>query len=509
MDSDGTETSQTKDSDKKRNIFDRFYGAVRSDLDFIPYKLLYASIYGAGGCLIPYLPLYYKQLGFSAIETGVLVSLRPLCLALISPIWGFLADRYKKRRLILFIGALAWILKTMLILAVQPRRQQCLVIHANNSLSKATLEERVLRGRRSMLDSKILNRVFNWKIFIIKPKTNYKWQEGKKQLAIPYSRFNGIKMAETHVPEENEKSYNISGGVFQRGLDIKQESKPSWLGHEASDQFSIDFDKTEMVIIFYILLVLTLFGEIFSAMLHPIADGCLVDCLGEQRSLYGRVRLWSSLATSLGTLVIGILINQSTYYYCGEARKNYNIAFYFFAAFMTLGFASIFCIKIVYCSQSENKASLREVKRLFNSLPKTAFWIASIILGMLDGFQTEFTTWFLDDLGASSVIVGLAAGLHYGFNMVVFFVANYVLDFLGYSRAIILCLAVYTVIFACLSVIQAPWLGLILHALAGSCFAVSWTASVAYVGSESSSAGLGATAQGNTIRSDHTKSINL
>ena len=115
---------------------------------------------------------------------------------------------------------------------------------------------------------------------------------------------------------------------------------------------------------------------------------------------------------------------------------------------------------------------------------------------MLDGFQTEFTTWFLDDLGASSVIVDLAASLHYGFNMVIFFVANYVLDFLGYSRAINLCLAVYVVIFASFSVTQIPWLSLILHTLARICFAVSWTASVAYSGSESSSVGLGATAQG-------------
>ena len=190
-------------------------------------------------------------------------------------------------------------------------------------------------------------------------------------------------------------------------------------------------------------------------------------------------------------------MNESTNYYCGHSRKDYRIAFYFFAAQMAIGFVSIFFIKIVYCCKSSNKATVNGIRRLFTSLQKTTFWITSICLGILEGFQTEFTPWFLDDLGASSVIVGLAASLHYAFTAVVFFLANYVLDFLGYANMISLSLAVYAVLFACFSAIQSPRLGLILHALVGSGFAISWEPSVAYVGLKSSSAGLGASAQGN------------
>lgn len=107
----------------------------------------------------------------------------------------------------------------------------------------------------------------------------------------------------------------------------------------------------------------------------------------------------------------------------------------------------------------------------------------------------------MDDLGASPLVVGLSASLHYGFNMVIFFVANYVLGFLGYSNTISLSLTVYGMIFVCFSAVRVPWLGLILHVLAGGCFAFSYTARVAYVGSETLSAGLGATAQGNVMRS--------
>ena len=125
-----------------------------------------------------------------------------------------------------------------------------------------------------------------------------------------------------------------------------------------------------MIVIFYILVALTIFGEIFSAKLHPVADGCLIDCLGDKRSRYGWIRLWSSFAISLGTLAIGIFINESTYYYCGQSRKDYRIGFYFFAAQMAIGFVSIFFIKIVYCSKSSNKATFNGIRRLFTSLQK-------------------------------------------------------------------------------------------------------------------------------------------
>lgn len=120
------------------NILSRFRRLAEfSGLEsVIPYKLLFVSSYGAFGALLPYLPLYFKQIGLSAMETGVLIGLRPLLQAIGAPVWGFLADKYKRRKLILFMGAVAWIVKTMLILAVQPRNQECVAVDKNSTVSK-------------------------------------------------------------------------------------------------------------------------------------------------------------------------------------------------------------------------------------------------------------------------------------------------------------------------------------------------------------------------------------
>lgn len=49
----------------------------------------------------PYITLYYRFLGFSGIQIGILASIIPLGAALLTPIWGALADSYSAHRLVL------------------------------------------------------------------------------------------------------------------------------------------------------------------------------------------------------------------------------------------------------------------------------------------------------------------------------------------------------------------------------------------------------------------------
>lgn len=471
--------SDSQESREKRNMFGRLLDVVQSDRDLIPYKLFYTSAYGATGCLIPYLPLYYKQLGFSAVRSGILLSIRPLSCFFISPFWGFLADKYQKRRIFLVIGAFACFLKIMLILAVQPKHQRCSIIQENSTVANLARA-----AREPLIDSNILNRIFNWKKFLKTPERN-------KQLA-SFSPAS-TKLNKTRISQKN----------FPRNVGPHQEWKRGSVGHDQEHRrvyYSVSIDNGEMEVLFYILLTLMIVGDAFFSVLYPVADSCLIDILDEKRNHYGRIRLWGAISTSLGTFVIGIFIDKSTFYYCGEFRKDYEIAFYFFAAFMAICFASVFCVKITYNSDKSSRQSIfPKIIPLCSSLPKFAFWMTSVYLGVLDGFQMEFTSWFLDDLGASALIVGAAASLHFAFNVTAFFLANYVLNFLSYINAINLSLALYAVLFPFISVSYSPWLVLFLHSLAGVCFSLSWVASVAKVGSEFSSLGLGATAQGNVL----------
>ncbi|KAL9971578.1 hypothetical protein ACROYT_G017756 [Oculina patagonica] len=392
------------------NIFSRF----RRLADFngmesvVPYKLLFVSSYGAFGALLPYLPLYFKQIGLSAMETGVLIGLRPLLQAFGAPMWGFLADKYKRRKLILFMGAVAWIVKAMLILAVQPRNQACVTVDKNNTVSElngtaAKIDERRTHSfdLQNLVDQDSRVDVSNTEMLLANTKSNLSTSThnilNTQQRDLSPRQY---KAKFRHSAQKNHKRADKENlANLTTKINAHQTQSPS--GHNIIT-YEIKVDDREMSTIFGILLALIIVGDFFGSVLHPLSDGCVLDYLGDERNMFG----------------------------------------------------------------------------------------------ILDGFQMDFSTWFLDDLGASSFVVGLASSLHFLCNVVTFLVANYALQILGYVNLISISLLIYAVIFTCFSFAQSPWLGMVLYILFGTCFAMSWTACVSYAALLASDIGMGATAQG-------------
>lgn len=67
----------------------------------IQIGLLYWWFFGGMGAFGPFLTVYYRQLGLTSSQIGVLSSVVPLATAILAPIMGILADRWNAHRLIL------------------------------------------------------------------------------------------------------------------------------------------------------------------------------------------------------------------------------------------------------------------------------------------------------------------------------------------------------------------------------------------------------------------------
>ncbi len=66
-------------------------------------KLFYFSFYAAAAVLLPFLALYYKKLGLSGRQIGLLASIPPLINLIGAPLWAALADTYNRHKLIMSI----------------------------------------------------------------------------------------------------------------------------------------------------------------------------------------------------------------------------------------------------------------------------------------------------------------------------------------------------------------------------------------------------------------------
>ncbi|XP_070552560.1 major facilitator superfamily domain-containing protein 6-like [Ptychodera flava] len=80
---------------------------------FLPVKAVYFFYLSAKAVLIPYLPVYFKQLGISSVHIGIIFGLEPFIGFIFKPLWGMLADKFSKQRLILVCGLITSMILTM------------------------------------------------------------------------------------------------------------------------------------------------------------------------------------------------------------------------------------------------------------------------------------------------------------------------------------------------------------------------------------------------------------
>lgn len=67
-------------------------------------KLAYFSYFGAMAGVMPFLTLYYDQMGLSAAEIGLLVGITPVLNFIAAPLWGGLADATQKHKPLLLLA---------------------------------------------------------------------------------------------------------------------------------------------------------------------------------------------------------------------------------------------------------------------------------------------------------------------------------------------------------------------------------------------------------------------
>lgn len=85
------------------------FGLCYCRRDLLPVKLFYFSFVGALGVIYPYLSVFLKQIGLSAVQIGIIAGVRPVLGFVSAPVWGSLADRFNLRRSMLIVSMLAWL----------------------------------------------------------------------------------------------------------------------------------------------------------------------------------------------------------------------------------------------------------------------------------------------------------------------------------------------------------------------------------------------------------------
>jgi PPP family 3-phenylpropionic acid transporter len=221
----------------------------------------------------------------------------------------------------------------------------------------------------------------------------------------------------------------------------------------------------------------------FSAPIMPLVDNSVLALLGERKSQYGRQRLWGAVGWGLAGVAFGFLIE----------RAGLQAAFVGFTFFMGTGFLVVLFMRIEPSHIGGNFWA--GIRRLAASREWAVFLLTVLIAGVASGITNSFLFLHLQDMGASSSLMGMSLLVATISEIPIFFYSDRLLRRWGAHGLLSMSLLAFVIRLLGYAIMPRVWFVLPIHLLHGLTFSAMWVAGVSYA-NELAPPGMGATAQG-------------
>uniref|UniRef100_A0A8C2MHD4 Major facilitator superfamily domain-containing protein 6 n=1 Tax=Cricetulus griseus TaxID=10029 RepID=A0A8C2MHD4_CRIGR len=498
---------------------------VKINNDLLISKVFYFFFYSAYGSLYPLLPVYYKQLGMSPSQSGLLVGIRYFIEFCSAPFWGVVADRFKKGKIVLLFSLLCWVLFNLGIGFVKPATLRCIpkippTAHPTNVSHPATILP---------MNSSIT-------FFTTPPKS----REKRNLLFLPETEPNVSDTAlfstaltltsePTLQPQTEETTRRVTdlilntstvtptpaGNVTETTTAVVTTTKSL-----PSDQVTLVYDQQEVEAIFLVILVVVIIGEFFSASSVTIVDTVTLQYLGKHRDRYGLQRMWGSLGWGLAMLSVGIGIDYTHIDVLIDGKgckppeyRNYQIVFIVFGVLMTMALivATQFRFRYNHFKNSDSKGKEVEIPQVerdnstesSEETPTAAshsqafnFWdliklLCSVqygsvlfvawFMGFGYGFVFTFLYWHLEDLNGTTTLFGVCSVLSHVSELTAYFFSHKLIELIGHIRVLYIGLACNTARYIYISYLENAWTVLPMEVLQGVTHAAIWAACISYL----------------------------
>lgn len=522
---DSPSTETTTAPDEELDWLEKHCVKINNDL--LISKVFYFFFYSAYGSLYPLLPVYYKQLGMTPSQSGLLVGIRYFIEFCSAPFWGVVADRFKKGKIVLLFSLLCWVLFNLGIGFVRPATLRCVPkglppAHPTNASSLLTT---ILQN--SSMSSPLTT------VSAASPKVR-----GRRDLVTSSSvtlETTGTPNPEITFPvptQSNGEDFTLENSTHL--ILQSTTTSPASLGNTTlsttpasistkpmpSDQVVLVYDQQEVEAIFLLILLVVIIGEFFSASSVTIVDTITLQYLGKHRDRYGLQRMWGSLGWGLAMLSVGIGIDYTHTEVAIEGQgckapeyKNYRIVFIVFGVLMTMALivATQFRFHYAHFKQDENKRKEVEISQVdrnasnessdntptsMSQSQSFSFWdliklLCSIqygsvlfvawFMGFGYGFVFTFLYWHLEDLNGTTTLFGVCSVLSHVSELTAYFFSHKLIELVGHIRVLYIGLACNTARYIYISYLENAWTVLPMEVLQGVTHAAIWAACISYL----------------------------
>lgn len=453
----GEEQDVTNSEDESKDSKNLIFGFEREYL--IP-KGFYFFFFGAQGSLIPYLSLFLKQLELSASQVGIITGIKPYIAFFFIPIWGAVADRYQKSKII-FIMSMMAINVGLVAYAFAPID----LCEENHMVSKKV---------------RIMERSSNLSTYL-------------EQLSMMAEE----SLDETPWPQRDGTAYQDTGQVHHKKTV-----------------------KVFLYLLFITIICTTIscpsltLGD--SATVQQLREN-------NETHKYGKQRLWGSIGSGSMAFLVGAAVSKTHLCPPGSAKRNdvnYYPCFVTYGLFMLIALLIGFKLKFDHKrpepdtpedddvdeetktneSVQQRARSFAEGLRLMMTPRHFMFLITVFVVGICMGLIQVFLFWHLKDLGGTQLLFSYMSAVKCIAEVSVYFLSSKLISRLGHIRVLYLGLVCYSIKLFAYAVVEKPWYVLPVESLAGITTAGVWASIMSYVGIHSME-GVNVTLQGNALDS--------
>jgi len=234
---------------------------------------------------------------------------------------------------------------------------------------------------------------------------------------------------------------------------------------------------------FALVFILIVVFNFFFSPISPLSDSATMNMLGEQRGMYGRIRLGGTIGWGVFAPVAGYLV------------QNHGLKTAFWA-FSILALINLFVARKFSFGTADAPAGSNGGVKVLLKRRLWIYFLAAAFLGGLGIFTaTTYLYPYMKELGASETQMGIASTIATMTELIIFFFGDRLVHRFTSQRLLVIALAFMGVRSFLYAVSNSTYMVWAVQAFGGMVFPAMWAAAVAYA-DEHAPAGLKSTAQG-------------
>ena len=320
------------------------------------------------------------------------------------PLLGYLADKFRARKLFFFLSVIISILSTLLFLAAPTPQPICDVATANSTA-----------GNNTTVAS--LNRTD----YVVGLSHNFTMSPS----ALPSFSVSSLSQAQhtelhTQVPTKNQDEGD--------GKRVKS---------------------------FVIFMILRGIFELSKKLAVTLITVAAMTHLTQDKTKFGYYACWGEVGGGLALFVVGNSVYHIQHYVCGDLAPDYVIIFFYVVGFQVLTLGTLRWMNFEYL---EHKViDYKEVKRVLTNPHYILILVICCHPGLCTSFQARWKFWYVEKLGGSLIVMAVGGLLRRPIVAVWFLLSRLIIGRFGELNVIAFSLFIFAGSFVALAFIENAW----------------------------------------------------